>query len=419
MTSLSNCTFVQVHAARRIGYTKRARTGGYREPQALRHVTSLAGVETGVHVTQHHPWPFPASSTFRTAGAAGTFIEESSLESVLASAEVGVWQLFGDGQRFVVTAATYAVMGVPEDARIDTAEQWLTRVNPADLDRVAGELERLRVHSGQFTLEAQVLGAGTEARWIEIRGRVVRDETGGFAGACGTVQDVTHRKEPEVFRDLLLATLSHDLRDPLTAIQIGTSLLLRREKLEQRGTVTAKRVMASAKRISAMVDQVLDFTRLRVRGSLPCNRRLSNLGLIAASVVDEMDLAHPGRQIELEHEGNLDGQWDADRLTRLVSNLVANGLVHGDPASPVTIRAFDRGSDVLIVVHNSGAPIPPADLDAIFDPFRRPARPRTSAGLGLGLFIAHEVARSHGAKIWATSSREEGTQFSTLLPRRL
>ncbi|HEX3770353.1 MAG TPA: ATP-binding protein, partial [Polyangiaceae bacterium] len=300
-----------------------------------------------------------------------------------------------------------------------TAEQWLTRVNPADLDRVAGELERLRVHSGPFTLEAHVLGETTESRWVEIRGRVVRDASGAFAGACGTVQDVTHRKEPEVFRDLLLATLSHDLRDPLTAIQIGTSLLLRREKLEQRGAITARRVMASAKRISAMVDQVLDFTRLRVRGSLPCNRRLSNLGLIAAGVVDEMDLAYPGRQVDLEHEGNLDGQWDADRLTRLVSNLVSNGLIHGDPTTPVTLRAFDRGSDVLVVVQNFGTPIPAADLETIFDPFGRPPRPRTSAGLGLGLFIAYEITRSHGGRMWGTSSHDEGTTFSALLPRRL
>lgn len=368
-------------------------------------------------MAQHH-WPFPSSSTFRTVGGQGNFIEEAELESVLASAEVGVWQLLSDGRSFVVTPATYPLLAVPDDERPDTCEQWLTRVHPADVDRVAGELARMRLHTGQFTLEAQVQAAGAEAHWVEIRGRVLRDDAGNFAGACGTVQDVTHRKEPEVFRDLLLATLSHDLRDPLTAIQIGTAMLLG-SQLEPRGLVTARRVIASAKRIATMVDQVLDFTRLRVRGSLPCNRRLSNLGLITASVVDEMDLAHPGRQIELEHDGNLDGHWDADRLTRLISNLVSNGLLHGDPAAPVTVRALDRGGDALVVVHNRGAPIPAADLATIFDPFRRPARPRTSVGLGLGLFIAHEIARTHGGEMWAMSSSEEGTTFAARLPRRL
>ncbi len=366
-----------------------------------------------------HEWPFSTTSQYRSSSIDHHSLDPDSIESVLASAEVGVWQLLGDGQSFVVTPATYALLGVPDDERPDTAEQWLTRVHPADLDRVAGELDRLRLHTGPFTLEAQVKTLGDESRWVEVRGRTFRDEHGGYAGACGTVQDVTHRKEPEVFRDLLLATLSHDLRDPLTAIQIGTSLLLRRERLEPKGAVTAKRVIASARRISAMVDQVLDFTRLRVRGSLPCNRRLSNLGLIAASVVDEMDLAYPGRQIDLEHDGNLDGQWDADRLTRMISNLVSNGLLHGDPNAPVTVRALDRGGDALIVVHNLGTNIPAPELATIFDPFRRPARPRTSVGLGLGLFIAHEIARTHGGKMWATSSPEEGTAFSALLPRRI
>jgi signal transduction histidine kinase len=364
-----------------------------------------------------HEWPFSSTSHFRRSRLESPAIEPDSIESVLASAEVGVWQLASDGQTVVVTPATYPLVGVPAHERPDTCEQWLTRVHPVDLDRVAGELDRLRLHAGSFTLEAQVLSTGSESRWIEIRGRTFRDEFGNFAGACGTAQDVTHRKEPEVFRDLLLATLSHDLRDPLTAIQIGTSLLLRRERLEPRGAVTAKRVIASARRISSMVDQVLDFTRLRVRGSLPCNRRLSNLGLIAAGVVDEMDLAYPARQIELEYDGNLDGQWDADRLTRMISNLIANGLLHGDPQSPVTVRALDRGGDALIVVHNLGTCIPAAELSTIFDPFRRPPRPRSNVGLGLGLFIAHEIARIHGGKMWATSSPEDGTQFSALLPR--
>lgn len=346
-------------------------------------------------------------------------IDLDALEAVLASAEVGVWQLSADGKAFAVTPATYQVVGVPDDERPDTCEQWLTQVDPADLDRVARELDRLRLHAGPFTLEAQARTTGPVSRWLEIRGLISRDESGNLAGACGTVQDVTHRKEPEVFRDLLLATLSHDLRDPLTAIQIGTSLLLRRERLEPRGTVTARRVIASARRISAMVDQVLDFSRLRVRGSLPCNRRSTNLGIIAAGVVDEMDLAHGGRTIDLRNEGNLDGQWDADRLARMIANLISNGLLHGDPTSPVTVRVVDRGTDALLVVHNMGSTIPPADIATIFDPFRRPARARNSVGLGLGLFIAHEIARTHGGKMWASSSKDGGTEFSALLPRRV
>ena len=115
-----------------------------------------------------HQWPFSSTRSFgldaapssRSSGLSSGGIEPDALESVLACAEVGVWQLFADGQSFVVTPATYPLLGVPDDERPDTCEQWLTRVHPADLDRVAGELDRLRDHTGPFTLEAQVLGTG-------------------------------------------------------------------------------------------------------------------------------------------------------------------------------------------------------------------------------------------------------------------
>lgn len=373
--------------------------------------------DTGGRMTHQLPFSFISSPSNDSSDY--NFIENDVLESVLASAEVGVWQLFSDGQSFVVTPTTYSILGIADDERPDSCEQWLSLVHPADLDRVAGELERLKLRTGPFTLEAQVRADETESQWIEIRGRTLHDETGAFAGACGTIQDVTHRKEPEVFRDLLLATLSHDLRDPLSAIQIGTSLLLRREHLEQKGIVTAKRVMASARRISAMVDQVLDFSRLRVRGTLPCNRRLTSLGVIATAVVEEMELAYPGRRIDIFSEGDLEGEWDADRLARMIANLISNGLLHGDPSAPVTVRVTDRGRDTLVVVHNMGPAIPAGDFATIFDPFRRRSRRRTSGGLGLGLFIAHEIVRSHGGKIWVTSSPGAGTEFSALLPRQI
>jgi signal transduction histidine kinase len=366
-----------------------------------------------------HESQLSSSGSLRSSLGRSTAFDRDGLEAVLAAAEVGLWRLLPDGRAVSITSAMYRLLGVRDDERPETSEQWLGHVHPADLDRVAGELERLRGHNGPFTLEVRAHTSESVPRWVEIRGLILRDESGEFGGACGTMQDVTHRKEPEVFRDLLLATLSHDLRDPLTAIQIGTSLLLRRERLEPRGAVTAERVIASARRISAMVDQVLDFSRLRVRGSLPCNRRATNLVLIAANVIDELELANAGRKILLHYEGNVDGQWDADRLARMIANLVSNALRHGDPESPVTVRVVDEGSDALLVVHNMGSTIPMEDLATIFDPFRRPARPRNSVGLGLGLFIAHEIARSHGGKMWASSSKERGTEFAALLPRRV
>ncbi len=355
--------------------------------------------------------PPPASS-----GVHAALIDLNIVGGVLAAAEVGVWQLVGAGPRLLASSTALRILGLQEGQAFELNEDGLGLVHAADRQRVAAEVARARAEAGTFSLELRVQAAG-ETRWLDVHGTSVHDEN-GFAYACGTIQDVTARKEQELFRELLLVTLSHDLRNPLTAIQIGTGLLLRRGKLGESDSNTAQRVLASAGRISAMVEQLLDFTRIRVSGTLPCVRRSANLGLLAAKAVDESERENPDRSVELVTEGDLDGFWDVERLGQMIANMISNALTHGDPGSPVTLRIVDRGDDVKLSVHNFGPPIEAGEIDTIFNPFKRSAQPRGRSGLGLGLFIAHEVVRSHGGVMRASSSAEDGTRFSVLLPRK-
>jgi PAS domain S-box-containing protein len=356
--------------------------------------------------------PPPASS-----GVHASLIDLNIVGGVLAAAEVGVWQLFGEGPRLLASSTAMTILGLKDGESFMVTEDGLEHVHPADRDRVAGELARARTEAGPFALEMRVLGPGGESRWLDIHGTSVHEEF-GFSYACGTVQDVTARKEQELFRELLLVTLTHDLRNPLTAIQIGAGLLLRRGKLGESDSSTAQRVLASAGRISQMVEQLLDFTRIRVSGGLPCVRRAANLGILVAKVVDEVERDNPGRTLELTSEGNLDGFWDLDRIGQLVVSLVSNALVHGDTGSAIRLRLADRGDELKLTIHNFGPPILAGDMDTLFNPFKRSAAPRGRSGLGLGLFIAHEIVRSHGGVMRAASSAEEGTRFSVVLPRR-
>jgi PAS domain S-box-containing protein len=356
--------------------------------------------------------PPPASS-----GVHASLIDLNVVGGVLAAAEVGVWQFFGAGQRLLASSTALHIFGLEDGEDFDAGADSLGRVHPADRERVAVEVERSRAEAGPFAVELRILTPGGETRWLDVHGTSVHDDI-GFAHACGTVQDVTSRKEQELFRELLLVTLSHDLRNPLTAIQIGAGLLLRRGRLGESDSSTAQRVLASAGRISAMVEQLLDFTRIRVSGTLPCVRRPGNLGIIVAKVIDEMERENPGRSFELSNEGELDGVWDVDRLGQMIANLVANALTHGDSSSPITLGIAARGEAVKLTVHNHGAPIDAEDIEAIFNPFKRAAHPAARSGLGLGLFIAHEVVRAHGGSMRVASSREAGTRFTVHLPRR-
>jgi len=138
-------------------------------------------------------------------------------------------------------------------------------------------------------------------------------------------------------------------------------------------------------------------------------------------VRDETELTHPERPLLIEMTGDLIGVWDRDRLYQLLANLVGNAVQHGEPQSAIQMRIQGGGTEgVVIEVANRGEPIPPAAMPHIFDAFRkgRTLAPRTQ-GLGLGLFIAQQIARSHGGSITATSSQGDGTTFRVCLPREV
>ena len=121
--------------------------------------------------------------------------------------------------------------------------------------------------------------------------------------------------------------------------------------------------------------------------------------------------------IELAVAGQTAGQWDADRLAQALSNLIGNALTHGDPARPIRVDAVGNDQRVAVAVHNFGPPIPEAELASIFDPFRQGST-RHGTGLGLGLYIAREIARAHGGAVEVASSAGVGTTFTITLPAR-
>lgn len=143
-----------------------------------------------------------------------------------------------------------------------------------------------------------------------------------------------------------------------------------------------------------------------------------NVRHLARHVLEDLELAHPDRTIELKATGSFDGYWDQDRLTQLLTNLIENALRYGAADAPVTVELVGTASsEIVIRVHNQGEPIPEALLPRIFDPFRR-GDTQEREGLGLGLFIARLIVEAHGGKISVRSEAAFGTEFVTTLPRR-
>ena len=212
-------------------------------------------------------------------------------------------------------------------------------------------------------------------------------------------------------KDRGIAMLAHDLQNPLTVVTTSTSLLLR-ANLDPRLRNAAERISRGAARMSEMVRALTDYARAGL-GAMPITAARMDLGDLCRELVRDVVQTDSARGIELSCAGDLDCEWDRHRLHQALSNLVSNAFRYG--AGDVIVRAQGDQSHVEISVHNGGEPIPPQLLPVIFRPFERGEKSR--GGLGLGLFIVHEIARAHGGDVSVTSSVDSGTTFTVRLPR--
>jgi two-component system, sensor histidine kinase and response regulator len=208
-----------------------------------------------------------------------------------------------------------------------------------------------------------------------------------------------HRAErASGLKDIYLGILSHDLRTPLTAITMTADLIARATTLEN-AQGGAERVRRAARRMSTMIEQLVDFTRGELGGGIPIQPTQMDFGAVLRAVVDEISTAHRGVEILVETSGELQGLWDGERVHQALTNLVGNAVLHGKGGIRVT--ASGQSSGVLVKVHNGGPAIPGDQLPRIFEPFRKEER---SSGLGLGLYIVREIIRRHGGTIHVRSN---------------
>lgn len=219
------------------------------------------------------------------------------------------------------------------------------------------------------------------------------------------------------FRERFLGIVSHDLRNPMTAIAMRARVMLATDGLSPDVSASLGKILSNVDRMERIVSELLDFTRGRLGGGIPVEPRHADLAEIIERVVEELEITHPTRRIERTMVGSTGGVWDPNRLAQVISNLVGNALQHGDPAGTVRIDVDGKGDDVLVMIENPGKPIPKELIPHVFEAFRSGAAGDTREGLGLGLFIACEITRSHGGRIDVTSCADR-TTFTVRLPRR-
>jgi hypothetical protein len=216
-------------------------------------------------------------------------------------------------------------------------------------------------------------------------------------------------------REQFIAVLGHDLRNPLNAVRGGAEMLAMIGTDAKVAPVVAL-IQRSAARMAGLIDDVMDFARGRLGGGLSLRRVAdAELETLLEQVVAEVRAASPERDIRSEFALDRIVACDGARIAQLLSNLLANALTHGDPSGPVWVRAQSDESGFEVSVANLGEPIPPETAERLFQPFSRASVLPGQQGLGLGLYIASEIARAHEGTLSVASSSEE-TRFTFRMP---
>jgi sigma-B regulation protein RsbU (phosphoserine phosphatase) len=235
------------------------------------------------------------------------------------------------------------------------------------------------------------------------------------AAEKATEENLQREQEAAELREQFIAVLGHDLRNPLASISAGARILDRTTQSGKEHQVIAM-MQTTVARMAGLIDNVLDLARGRLGGGIALNRDAGKpLEPVLAQVVDELRLASPGRVIETEFRIDRPVSCDPSRIGQMLSNLVGNALTHGTSDRPVLVHAETRPDSFELWVANAGEPIPEASMDKLFEPFVRGKARASRQGLGLGLYIASQIAKAHGGTLTVASTAEE-TRFTFSMP---
>lgn len=231
----------------------------------------------------------------------------------------------------------------------------------------------------------------------------------------------SYTQRVDQIRRMFLAILAHDLRNPLNTISLSAQFASRDGSIPPDSKEALAQIETSVHAISRLISDLTDFASTGLGAAIPIAPGPVDLGALGREVARETQAAHPARRIIFEEHGDLTLIADDARLRQVISNLLGNAIQHGSSDGAVTLSLAGEGSDVVLSVHNSGAPILADLIPTMFDPLVRgnvsPAQ-RREGSIGLGLYIVREIVTAHGGSVDVNSSESTGTCFIAHIPRR-
>ncbi|PZV07182.1 MAG: hypothetical protein DCF32_07935 [Leptolyngbya sp.] len=247
---------------------------------------------------------------------------------------------------------------------------------------------------------------------LEIRERdIIIDSIEQAVNDAATQFSHTLRDIQEMF----MVTLTHDLRGPVNVVKMGTQLILRRFERGDAHLDITVRMISAIDRMDAMIQNLLDASRLRAGQSLKLEFEECNLAQLLKDVVEDLNFTY-GERFVIISDSSITSNCSRKQIRRVIENLASNAVKYGDSDTPITVKLYKSNEYIHIAIHNQGPPISPDTQSILFQQFRRTPSAEEKTGWGLGLFLAKNIVEAHNGTIEIESAASQGTSFIIRLP---
>jgi len=455
-TGGADCVFLDFNMPARDGLwlVREARAHGIRAPLIV--LTSQGDERTAVELmkagasdyfSKAHATPERVATTLRQAvrvhEAENAYRQsEQRLRLAVEATQLGTWDFHPESGRLEWSVHCKAHFGLPPDADVDYST-FLAGLHPEDRQRAHDAVQRALDPAGRgaYDIEYRTLGAsdGVE-RWLRATGRAFFDDSGKAYRFIGTTQDIGERKQLEAERTRLLeaertareraeaasrmrqdlvAIVSHDLRNPLSAITSSVTLLERVLPADAatRAPKYVETIARSAERMGRLISDLLDVASIDA-GRLSVDPATRDVATLLADAIEMLRPVAAGKSIRLDAEPlpqPLAVHADQERVLQVLSNLLGNAVKFTREGGAISVRAEPEDALVRVSVIDTGPGISAEQMPHLFDRYWQ-AKRDGRLGIGLGLSIAKGIVEAHGGRIWAESTLGKGAAFHFTLP---
>jgi PAS domain S-box-containing protein len=349
---------------------------------------------------------------------------------------LGTWEWDVTEPTALWSAELYRIYGLTPETYTPSYEAYLTMVHPDDRQRVIDATNRVFHEHVPYSHDERIHRPDGSIRYLHTWAHPVLDDSGKLTRLVGVCQDITDRKlaEDEVrqlnlnlerrvaertqiiensMRDVeaFNATLSHDLRAPLSVISLSCSALLKEpEPLPARVTEGLERIEHSVVFMTELVNDLLTLSQV---GHASIERSEVDLAELAKAVIANLRLRSPGRDVSVDVEPGLRCFADIRLMRAAMENLLGNAWKYSSriAKTKIEVGAVDKDGRQAFFVRDNGAGFDMSEAHRLFAPFQRLHKSTEFEGTGVGLAAVHRIMERHGGRIWAESEPNRGATF--------